>query len=139
MARFKSQEEFDAWKKSVDEERAKFDAELAGVNPDVMQGMRDINNYTIGDVLMLSRMIGPKEVTFKVTVENVNYNGNGLVTVYGTDYGTGAFDPKTIGVKQRYQYITAVKKIVQGSGPQPYRVPWFGLSHREAMRQYGVG
>ncbi len=137
MAQFKSQEEFDAWKAGVEKERAKFDADMYGLNASELQAARDINNYSVGDQLMITFRHGNGDKTYKVEVNNVNYNNNGLVTIWGNELGSTAFNPEFVGIKQRYQHIISVKKV--GHMSHNWRPPWSGLSHREAMRQYGVG
>lgn len=99
--------------------------------------MNKLSDYQIGDVLNITFKVAGEDKTYKVEVENVNYNNNGLVTIWGNDLGATAFDPTQIGVKTRFRHIVKVEKV--GHYSHDYRPPWSGLSHREAMRQYGVG
>jgi hypothetical protein len=101
------------------------------------KSMNSLVDYEVGDVLELTRRFGDKDQVFKVDVINVNYLNNGLVTYVGNESGAGAFNPKDVGVRTRYLHIVSVKKV--GHNSRDFHPPWSGLSHKEAMRQYGVG
>lgn len=139
MSKFKSQAEFDAWKAEIEKERAKFDADMYGLKADELLPVRDINNYSVGDQLEITFRHLSGDKTYKVEVINVNYNNNGLVTIQGNELGSTAFKPEFVGIKQRFQHIVSVKKLGHRNVGGDYRPPWSGMSHRDAMRYYGVG
>ena len=99
--------------------------------------MNSLADYEPGDLLELVRQEGSINKTYKVAVTNINFGENGLVTIWGDKLGATAFDPTLIGVKTRFQYIVSVKKLNHVN--QSYRPPWSGMSHKDAMRYYGVG
>lgn len=124
--------------KFKEKERAKFDADMYGLKADELLSARDINNYSVGDQLEITFRHLSGDKTYKVEVINVNYN-NGLVTIQGNELGSTAFKPEFVGIKQRFQHIVSVKKLGHRNVGGDYRPPWSGMSHRNAMRYYGVG
>jgi hypothetical protein len=88
-----------------------------------------IADFKVGDQLKLTRRFENKDETYKVEVTAVNHRNNGLVTIYGNDFGTGAFDPKTIGIRTRYTHILSVVKI-------GWKQPWEPFHPRPSDRGY---
>ena len=100
--------------------------------------MNTLADYQVGDVLELTKRFIGKDKTYIVEVTVVDFNGNGLVTCSGLEAGQGAFDPTLVGKLTRFQHIVNVKKVGHKT-PPTYRPPWAGMSHKDAMRYYGVG
>ena len=99
--------------------------------------MNTLADYQVGDVLELTKRFIGKDKTYIVEVTVVDFNGNGLVTCSGLEAGQGAFDPTLVGKLTRFQHIVNVKKI--GHSDRHFYAPWSGLTHKDAMRYYGVG
>lgn len=91
--------------------------------------MKKLNNYKVGDLLLITSKMKCGKETRAARVVHINYNGNGLVGYTGTfeidgyiPTGQGAFNPEEIGTK-KFSFHNKVEVV--GHIKQSFYAAWY--------------